>query len=169
MYKSLFLVAYYGLMRIGELAASQHTLKAKNIYSSSVKNKLLIVLYSSKTHGAESLPQQIKITELNSTNRKGNFCPFKLTRQYLKLRGDYIHESDNLYVFSDNSPVTPEQVRRLLRKLLTNLQLDALLYDTHSFRIGRATDLFKQGYSLDHIKRVGRWKSNAVYRYLRNF
>ena len=169
MYKSLFLVAYYGLMRIGELAQGVHTLKAKNIHSSAAKNKLLLVLYSSKTHRAESNPQQIKITEIDQSKNKGNFCPFKLTRQFLKLRGPYTDDDDNLYVFRDNSPVTPEQVRKLLRKLLCNLQLDAALYDTHSFCIGRATDLYKEGRSLEYIKRVGRWRSNAVYRYLRDF
>ena len=48
------------------------------------------------------------------------------------------------------------------------VDLNPLQYDTHSFRIGRATDLSKGGRSLSKIKRAGRWKSNAVYNYLRD-
>ena len=56
-YRALFLVAYYGLMRIGELTQSEHTVKAKDVHIGSNKNKILLVLYSSKMHGKESPPQ----------------------------------------------------------------------------------------------------------------
>ena len=58
MYKALFCLAYYGMMRIGELTESPHTLKASNIHVGNNKEKILIVLYSSKTHGLESVPQK---------------------------------------------------------------------------------------------------------------
>ena len=32
MYKAMFILAYYGLFRIGELAKSKHSLKAKDIH-----------------------------------------------------------------------------------------------------------------------------------------
>ena len=50
LYEALFALGYYGLMRIGELTASNHCVKAKNIHLALNKEKLLIVLYSSKTH-----------------------------------------------------------------------------------------------------------------------
>ena len=78
-------------------------------------------------------------------------------------------EDDNqLFVFSDGTPIKPCHVRSLLRTLLNDLNLNSLLYDVHSFRIGRTCDLEKFGYSVDQIKSMGRWKSNAVYRYLKN-
>ena len=48
LYTALFCLAYYGLMRIGELAQGPHSLKACNIHTGMNKNKILIVLYSSK-------------------------------------------------------------------------------------------------------------------------
>ena len=57
-------------------------------------------------------------------------------------------------------------VWRILRQILSNLNVDAQLYDTHSLRIGRTSDLFKAGWSIEKIKIFGRWKSNAVYRYV---
>ena len=61
LYITAFLFQYYGLMRIGEIAESPHSVKAKDIHESRPKNKLLILLYTSKTHGLESAPQQIRI------------------------------------------------------------------------------------------------------------
>ena len=73
----------------------------------------------------------------------------------------------NSFVFQDNTPVKPSHVRSVLRTALNNLGLDGENYDTHSFRIGRATDQFKNKVEIDRIKRFGRWESNAVYSYLR--
>ena len=39
--------------------------------------------------------------------------------------------------------------------------------EVHSFRGGRTSDLANMGYSIDQIKALGRWKFNAVYRYLK--
>ena len=83
------------------------------------------------------------------------------------MRGDYEHDEEELFVFVDHSPVRPRHVRTLLRVLLKRIGLNEKLYDTHSLRIGRATDLMKQGKTIEEIKRMGRWKSNAVYRYLK--
>ena len=63
--------------------------------------------------------------------------------------------------------MTADQTRQLLRKMLPSFGLNAELYDMHSLRIGRASDLIKQNYSIEQVKRMGRWKSNAVYKYIR--
>ena len=41
------------------------------------------------------------------------------------------------------------------------------MYGMHSFRVARTTDLIKYHYSLEEVKRMGRWQSNTVYRYIR--
>ena len=60
MYKALFALSYYGLMRIGEVTKSQHVLKAKDVHMAKNKDKLMMVLYSSKTHGKANRPQKNK-------------------------------------------------------------------------------------------------------------
>ena len=186
LYKTAFLLAYHGLMRVGELTLSQHVVKVTNIHKGENKNKLLIILYSSKTHGKESRPQRIRIetnsllevtdpqTEnrniVESVNKKmaNFFCPVKTTKHYLSIRPEANSNDEPLLVFSDKSPLRSYHLRNLLREILTTLNLKAELYDTHSFRIGKATDMFKDGYSIDKIKHMGRWKSNAIYKYLRD-
>ena len=58
LYQTIFALGYYGLFRIGELVASknlnQHAMKAKDVYVAENKQKILIILYTSKTHGLES-------------------------------------------------------------------------------------------------------------------
>ena len=81
LYQAFFALAYYGLMRIGELAEGDHMLKAKDIHVGGNKNKILMVLYTSKTHGRNKEPQTIKIKALHDMDRPLTsrfFCPFKL-------------------------------------------------------------------------------------------
>ena len=170
MYRCFFLLQYYGLMRVGELASGNHPVLAKDIHSADNKNKILLMLYTSKTHGKNSYPQQIKISansEPNLLYRNNIFCPFTATREFLAIRGNYQSDTDPLFVFGDGSPVKPKHIRSTLKDLLKSLNLDSSLYGTHSFRIGRATDLSKEGFSIDQIKRLGRWKSNAIFKYIR--
>ena len=89
LYKSILLLGYYGLMRIGELTSSLHSVKARDIHIATNKEKILIVLYTSKTHDKSSRPQQIKITS-NRHERSGSyiqrhFCPFQVLRNYLDM------------------------------------------------------------------------------------
>lgn len=108
LYKAIFCLAYYGLFRIGKLTRSNHVIKAKDVNIGQNKNKILIILYTSKTHGLESRPQEVKITgtamasqthnykpnrqQTNSNQFEQNkqnvkfFCPFEITRKYLMLR-----------------------------------------------------------------------------------
>ena len=180
LYKNILIIGYYGMLRIGELTQSEHVILAKDVHLALNKKKLLIVLYSSKTHGKESLPQKIKISGLDSyeTTTGGKihlqhhsnqrcFCPFLLTSQYIKLRGEYESENEQFFVFADKSPVCATHVRKVLKDCIKNLNLNEKLYDCHSLRAGRATDMLKYQFSVDEIKKAGRWKSNAVFKYLK--
>ena len=53
LYKVMICLAYYGMMRVGEITIGDHTLKAQNIHIGDNKDKILIVLYTSKTHEKE--------------------------------------------------------------------------------------------------------------------
>ena len=171
LYKTLFAVSYYGLMRVGEVTKSPHVLKAKDVHIAKNKNKIMLILYSSKTHDKSSRPQKIKITS-NSDEKSGkylhrNFCPFKLMRTYLSLRGNFETADEQFFVFRDLTPVTAPHGRHVLKLMISNINLDNTLYGMHSFRIGRTTDLIKCNYSIDEVKLMGRWKSNVIFKYIR--
>ena len=100
LYKTIIITGYCGLFRIGELTKSPHTIKAKNVHMGINKNKILIMLYTSKTHGEESRPQKIKIDGIKEVSQQNSqklsrfFCLFMLMRKFLQLRGGYLHDSD---------------------------------------------------------------------------
>ena len=109
---------------------------------STQQRKILIVLYTSKTHGQESGPQEIKISGLpTSDNEKGIFCPFKLVLSYMHLRGDYSSDDEQFFTFANKFPVKATHLRNFLRTLLEKVNPDSWLNDVHSFRIGRTSDL----------------------------
>ena len=50
LYRAIFCLAYYGLMRVGELTQGDHPVKACYIHIGMNKDKIMLVLYTSKTH-----------------------------------------------------------------------------------------------------------------------
>ena len=163
LYKTIFCLGYYGMLRVGELFLSPHVIKACDIHMGNNKDKIMIVLYSSKTHGRESKLQKIRISALPKHNsvlkHTRFFCPFKVMTRFMNVRYHYRSHSEQLFIFSDGSPVKPSHIRTVLRVLLARLGLDSKLYDVHSLKIGRTCDLERFGYSLDQIKAMGWWKS----------
>ena len=166
--QTIFAVSYYGLFRIGELTVGDHQAKACDVHVAGNKDKILIVLRSSKTHGRESRPQEIKITSNEKVKKSINFCPFHLMKTYIQYRGGDLSDDEGFFIFSDGTGVKPTNVRIVLRTILSKLNLEPKYYDTHSFRIGRASDLLKFQVPISRIKQIGRWKSNAVFKYLRD-
>ena len=118
MYKTLFALGYYGMLRIGELTdtPSGHTLKAKNVHIGQNKEKILLILYSSKTQSIANKPQEIKITSVKqeACHRVRHFCPFGLSREYMQVRGGYIDNTENFFVLPGRNKVTANHVRLLL-------------------------------------------------------
>ena len=176
LFKTIYSTMYFGLFRIGELTHSQHVVLARDVHVAYNKRKFMFILRTSKTHYKNSKPQMIKITSTSSRNtnylqrvRPSDIpCPYNLLREYLKIRGNYKHQNEQFFVFSDNSPVMPSHVRACLKTIILQTGFKHQhLYSVHALRAGRACDLLKLGVSVESIKKVGRWKSNAVYKYLK--
>ena len=161
MYKAIFSISYYGMMRVSEVTNSEHVMKACNIHAVQNKDKIMIKLYSSKTHSKGMKPQTIKITA-NKSEKSGHyanriFCPFQLIKEYIAVRGDYNAPEDQFFVFLDGSPVGPQHVRTVLKDCLAALSLNPDIYGLHSFRVGCTTDLIKYNNNIEEVKRMGRW------------
>ena len=171
MYKALFSTMYFGLLRISEVALckSQHAVLARDVHIGWNKKKFLLILRTSKTHWKNMKPQMIKISALGiNNNHYDNInCPYQLLRQFTRQRGGYSRDEEPFFVLSDKSPLTESQVTTTLKTILQETGFDSALYTSHSLRTGRTCDLLKIGLSVETIKKIGHWKLNAVYRYLR--
>ena len=143
-------------------------LKAKDVHVGVNRKSIMLKLHSSKTHSKADRPQTIIINENDEPRLSVSiYCPILQLNRYWKIRPAYVTEDEQFFVFVDRTPVTQAFFRNFLREIIVALELDPQVYEPHSFRIGRASDLMKKGFSIDRIKQIGRWKSNAVYKYLR--
>ena len=143
----MVITAYYGLFRIGEIAEGLHVIKFLDVHSTPQRDKILFMLWTSKTHQRSKKPQVVKIMAVQGKNEMWPsdvyaYCPCRLIMQYLKYRPNNCRHGQ-LFVFRGGKPVKTEHFRPMLHKIITLLSLEAKLYDTHSFRIGRAKDLAK--------------------------
>ena len=174
LYRALFASAYYG-----ELTSGTHPVYATNVHIGQNKKKIMFILHTSKTHWSDVKPQKVKI----SNHKKGNLnkcaslgrdngvgglnCPYNILKDFADSRPTCKSLNKPFFVFSDRSPVKPTHMREALKTSLKLAGFQQKMYDTHSFRIGSASQLLKNNFSIDVIKKLGRWRSNCVYNYLR--
>lgn len=176
LYRAMFVAAYYGLLRVGEMTG-KHALTAKNMHIARNKKKVQMRLWTSKTLKWGSWPQDIKIDGLHDCKlcyptaqgkSSEKYCPVHILAEYNALR-EQTKGDCKFFTFKNGIPVTGHSFRGMLKKVLEKVGLkDALArYNGHSFRAGRASDLWKLGFSLSDVKYIGRWRSNSVFRYLK--
>ena len=170
LYSAMFSAGFYGLFRAGELARGPHVILVCNTHIGINKNKFLFVLKSSKTHDNGSQPQRIKISELSKGKRRlpkvEKYCPFNILKNYLQVWPASRSCDEQFFAFSDGSAVQPSHLIDVLKRMILKIGLQPNLYNIHLLRIGMASQMMKQGISVETIKKIGRWKSNAMFAYL---
>lgn len=167
LYKAIFVMAYYGFLRIGEVAASKHALKNRDVKVAKNKETVLVILRSSKTHNAGDRPKDLKIPQVVDLREKDKHNPYFLIDTYKKNRPTTTGQ-EQFFVHQDGSPVKQGQTRTMLKTILKLCGYDSEIYDFHSWRTGRCHDLLAAGVELAIVKKWGRWKDdNTVMKYFR--
>lgn len=173
LYKAMFVLAFYCLLRVSELTSGRHPILAKNVIVAKNKLKIQMTLETSKTH---TVAQKRQVIRFPDPDEEGDcfkwlntkYCPFTIVEHYIALRDKEAADQEQFFVFRDNSPIKEGHFRRILKKLLRQINLDTEQYNTHSFRIGRANHLmYKMNFTVDRIRLKGRWSSGAVWKYFR--
>ena len=176
LYQAILSTMYFGLFGVSEVATGAHPILARDVQVGTNKCKMLFILRSSKTHAKNMPPQQIKISakkdKRHINDADGGLpleqCPYMILDTYSKKCGGYIEDNEPFFVFHDRSPVQPRHVAIWLTIVLRKCGFDHRYYGTHSLRAGQSCDLYKLGVPIEDIKKIGRWKSNAIFRYLKN-
>lgn len=100
-------------------------------------------------------------------------CPCSALREYSSVRLDAQTfcrvQPNQFFVHKKGEIVKKEQVLRVLRKCLSihHGKAGAQESGTHSFQIGRATDMFCENICVTEIQKAGRWQSKTVYKYIK--
>lgn len=149
LFKAIFSLAYFGLFRVGELAAINHYQAGYALQLSDLTfthEKLVAGIRFSKTN-LTGKPVFLNIKKVDDKN----ICPLVNMQQFLRLGSS---RPGNLFIHANGLPVTRYQFGAILIKAIAQVGLSNSYYKSHSFRIGRATDLDVAGVSCDEIKLV---------------
>ena len=104
LYSAIFSTAFYGLLRISEIAKGPHVILANNVHVGRNMDKMLFILQSSKTYNKGDKPQFVKITRktwAQPHTLTDNYCPFKLLKDFIKLRPHSSTLQEEFFVFTD--------------------------------------------------------------------
>lgn len=173
LYKAMFVLGYYCLLRVSELTSGKHPILAKNVTAAKNKLKIQVTLLTSKTHRLRDRKQVIRFPDPDEEvdafkwlNTK--YCPFTIIDDYIHMRQAADYPNEPFFVFNNNIPVKEGHFRRILKQVIKEANYEVDKFNTHSFRIGRANHLmFKLNFAVDRIKLKGRWTSDSIWKYFR--
>ena len=157
MFSVIYHLMYYAALRVSEVCmskTSKHMLRYNCVELVLDKRIIRLKLLSCK-HSSKPSP----LIEVKCTKKI-----IRLYNLYLSLRPN---KNGPFFINENGLSITRPQLVKVLNSQLTHLNYDATLYNTHSFRIGRASDMATEGYSENQIAMVGRWNSDAYKRYIK--
>lgn len=160
--KALFLLAYHACMRAGEAVLSSHdhhTLSYNDITRSIHLGKPVYnINFSTYKHSRNAATMILPSADTPS------YCPVLALDHYLSLRGSH---PGKLFVNITRQPVDRSFFADSLKSSLAYLRIPHHSFNTHSFRIGRATQLASDQTPDTTIQNIGRWRSTAYQSYIR--
>lgn len=163
-------LAFAGAFRMGELLCKTEStfdpdfdLLGKNITYSTDKagKKTVHVVLKCPKESRNKVPTTVDIFQ-----NDGPLCPIAAIAKW----GVSFTEEPEMPAFrrQDGTPLTGAKMNTWLNKTLgkyTNKDIGN--FTTHSFRIGLASELARQGFSDEEIKAAGRWSSRVFETYIR--
>ena len=158
LYSALFSMMYHACLRASEVLLTenhQHILQLSQLEEQ--RNKSYKLQFTSYKHATSD---RSKLFIMPTGDQA---CPVHHMSRYLQVRG----KRQGPIFINKGAPVTRQQFTTVLNRCLTYLQISTTHYNTHSFRIGRTTDLALANVPHSTIQNIGRWKSNAYLKYVR--
>ena len=157
LFKAMFSAHFFFALRIGEITDSKHNILINQITISA--DNIMLNFKSYKHSSSNSNADSPHVVNQSASPA----CPVVNINNYLQLRGN---KFGPLFKLRDKA-VSSTVYSNTLKSILKVLGKDISKFSSHSFRIGAATYWSNIGFSELQIKRMGRWKSNAIFKYLR--
>ncbi len=168
LYSAMFLFAFYGFFRVGELAAksvdrANSVLQLRDLKFLILRGQphLLKIIITDFKHNTDRKTFEILIERENTLP----YCPVQAMVEYCNTRGAL---PGPLFCQQNLAPITVYQFNTELSRCLNFCGLDTSRYKGHSFRIGAASLAAEKGFSDAQIRTLGRWKSDAFKIYIRS-
>ncbi|XP_052257114.1 integrase/recombinase xerD homolog isoform X1 [Dreissena polymorpha] len=163
--RTMFLFAFYGLFRLGELATSSmgfmNVIQRQNLsftFNGSIVSgvSVLVNAYKHSQGRCATIPLSRQACK--------QLCPIRAVLRYLRIAPQY---PGPLFRFTNGEAISTTFFRTLLHRCVIASNLDPKLFTAHSFRIGGATHAHSNHMSPSQIQQLGRWKSQAYLKYIR--
>ena len=155
---ALFSFTYHACLRAGEVTLSRNPHNVIKYHQLSLYHTHFTIQFHNYKHSQGNTP----LLTIQSQD-PGTPCPVTALRHYINLRGT---QPGQLFINIDKTPLTIDNFSSVLRNAVAIASLPAG-YTTHSFRVGKATQMASEGQPDHLIRRAGRWKSSAYHKYLR--
>ena len=153
LFTAAFSLSFFGLLRVGEIAISS----IKDV------NRLIQNTDIDFCHSFDSLFITVRFSKTDQSgqscalklDRDSNplICPISTLQSYLIMRPAF---TGPLFCHYNKKPITRTQFVSVLHKALHFMGYPKNSFNSHSFRIGGATNLFINGTSEELIKQKGR-------------
>lgn len=165
LYQSMFVTAFCGFFRIGELTPktkkdAKSVVQLSDVHWQADMSEAIISIRQFK-HSAKHGPQQLVLRKEARSN--ADVCPVRNLRRFLNSRG----KSVGPLFMLDGQMCLRRKFDEALKATLCFCKYSTSAYKGHSFRIGAATDAAAKGLSDAQIRTLGRWNSDAFRRYIR--
>ena len=164
------LLGHDALLRSSELLQ----LQVKDISWQSDLKRLSLRIFRTKTHRSGP-PEHIVVFDHDGLSG------YKLLVHWFHLQNPRLSASPDNYVFgylkpegvnafslSFSKPPSRRWLADEIKRLVSAINLDPSDFSTHSLRAGGATDLQGANVSVETVRKVGRWKSDEVFKYFRD-
>ena len=158
LFNAIFIIMYHACLRVSEVARSsnsKHTMSFKQMF---IRGGKLVLCLKSYKHSNQ------RTSKIVLPACKGCICPVRAYKKYKKLR----KRIPGPFFLKENGKAASRNViAKMLKKVIEALSLNPKHFNTHSFRIGKITDLATTGSSSNKIKSAGRFHSNAYLNYIK--
>lgn len=165
LFASIFTLSFFALCRLSEVAGQRPRLHLEDIsFPDSKLHSPMTVCFRLYKHNTGGRPSVLEVSCQCGENK--HVCPGKLMKAFLQVRVPSSKKSA-VFLTRDGTPISEAFFRSTLKTCCLILGLGPQ-YTSHSFRIGGASWAASKGYSSEQIKKMGRWKSDAYKKYIRN-
>ena len=158
LYSCLFLIMYYACLRISEVAIAKHSQHTLMVGDVKLANSKLSIHLKSYKHSNQFS------TKIHMKPVPHKYCPVKAFCKHIKVCGQ---QTGPFFATRHCKGISRDKVAKTLRLRLEICGLYSKSYNTHSFRIGRITNLAQAGTPYSKIQTMGRFKSTAYLKYIK--
>ena len=163
MLKCAFLLAFFGLFRIGEFVSdTKYRAQRSVIMINDIAVKTGFVKITVRFSKTDQLGEGTAI--VLKGQKDSPLCPVEATMEFAKIRGN---QPGPLLMHFNGTFLSRYQFNQILAAALRLTRTQVKNVKAHSFRIGGATNAMFKGVPYEKIQEMGRWKSNAAKRYIR--